>query len=197
MTEQQSEPTDFHEAELNGASAPSWPKWIGGLALAWAALGLPCTGLGAANLAFQQKMVEPKLDGAPMPEILQQTGQEWIILVISLILGLMLLFGGIFCIVRKPVSRLMILGWGVLSVPLSLWSYLVVINKLDAQMAWAELHPSTQFAQELEMAAGIMPIIVLVMTLIFGVIAPSVAIVWFGLIKTKPEQMTGSEESFA
>lgn len=197
MNEQQSEPSDFHEAELSGASLPSWPKWIGGLAVAWGGLALPCNGLGAVNLVFQEKMVEPKLDGAPMPEVLQHSGQEWAILVISLILGLMLLFGGIFCIARKPISRMMILGWGVLSIPLSLWSYLVVINKLDAQMAWAELHPSTQFAQELEMAAGIMPMIVLVMTLVFGVIAPSVAIVWFGLIKTKPEQMTGSEESFA
>ncbi len=197
MNEQQSEPTEFHDAELSGASLPSWPKWIGGLAVAWGGLGLPCTGMGALGLAFQKKGVESKLDGAPMPEVFLHPGQEWIIMGIGLALTFLLLFGGIFCIARNPISRMMILGWGLLSIPMALWSYIVQSNKLDSLMAWAELHPSTQYAQELDMAGGFMQIVLLVMTLIFGVIAPSVAIVWFGLIKTKPEQMTGSVESIA
>lgn len=197
MNEQNSEPTDFHETLFSEEAVPSWPKWIGGLAIAWGGLGLPCTGMGMLGLAFQKKGVESKLDGAPMPEVFMNPGQEWILMGIGLMLTFLLLFGGIFCIMRKPVSRIMILGWGLVSVPLALWSYIIQTNKLESLMAWAEINPSTQYAQELEMMAGVMPVIVLVMTLIFGVIAPSFAIVWFGLIKTKPEQMTGTTESFA
>lgn len=198
MNDQLTEPIDSYEDDLFAGPPPAWPKWIGGLAIAWGGLGLPCTGIASLGLVFQEQMVQQKISGAPMPEVIQNPGLEWVVMIAGLVLTVVLLFGGIFCVMRSPVSRLMILGWGILSLLLSLWSYTIQTAKFNSLQEWAKLYPDTQYAQEINMmSGGIGQGVILGMTILFGVIIPGFFIIWFGFIKTKPEQMTGSEEVIA
>lgn len=195
MNEQLSEPIDSYDGDLFASPPPAWPKWIGGLAIAWGGLGLTCSGLGALGSSFQANMIEPMLDGAPMPEAVVPTALDWGLLGIGVLLSLVLLFGGIFCVMRSPVSRVLILGWGLCSLPLALWSYSIQMGKQASLAEWAKLYPDNQYAEQINMMnGGIGQVIGLAMVLIFGVLVPGFFIIWFGFIKTKPSQLTGVDD---
>lgn len=201
MNEQHSESTDFHEAELGGAAAPGWPKWIGGVTIAYAAIMLTCTGIGTVMLPLQEKLMAPALDGAPMPDGMKASGVDWFIMGSGLVMTLVLLFGGIFCVTRNPIARILVLLWAVPSIPMSLFSYMRQMDKQESIRAWAEQYPNSPLAQNMN-AGGqtgqqVGEIIGLVLTVVLGILIPAFYIMWFGFIKTKPEQMTGSVESIA
>ena len=88
--------------------------------------------------------------------------------------------------------------WAIPSIPLSLYSYTVQMGKQDSLREWAKQYPDTQYAQMLQSqgATGqqIGEIIGLALTIVLGVLIPAFFILWFGFIKTKPEQMTGTED---
>lgn len=195
-SEQLTEPIDTHEDDLDRRPPPSWPKWIGGLAIAFGALFFTCGGLGAAMAPFQAKMMEGLLDGAPMPDGMVFHTQDWVLLGVGIISSLMLLFGGIFCVMRVPLSRVLILIWGVVSIPLSLYQYTRQMDKQESIRQWAQQYPDTQYGQMLNAqgATGqqIGEIAALVLTVLFGILIPAFFLLWFGFIKTKPEQFLGS-----
>ena len=195
MEDHLSEPIESHDEDLFASPPPAWPKWIGGLAIAWGGLGLTCVGLGGLGLAFQGKLVEPALEGAPLPDALVATGLDWALLGISLLITFVLLFGGIFCVMRSPVGRKLILIWAIVSIPTALWSYSIQSGKQASLIEWAKTYPDTQYAQQVQMSTGAVgQAIGLGLTIIFGVLVPGFFILWFGFIKTKPEQMTGTED---
>jgi len=200
MTEQLTEPIDSIDGDLFSEAPPSWPKWIGGMAIAWGALMLTCTGIGAVMLPLQSKFMEPLLEGAPMPDGMKPNNIDWTLMGIGVVLTLLLLFGGIFCVTRNPISRIMILIWGVVSIPLSLFSYSNQMEKQASIRAWAEQYPDSPLAQNMNAGGAtgqqIGEILGLVMTIVLGILIPAFFVIWFGLIKTKPEQMTGTEERF-
>ncbi len=200
MTEQLTVPDESYDDDLFEGPPPAWPKWIGGIAIAWGALMLTCTGIGAVMLPLQAKFMEPLLEGAPMPDGMKASGVDWVLMGIGLVLTLLLLFGGIFCVARNPISRIMILIWGVVSIPLSLLSYMRQMEKQESIRVWAEQYPDSPLAQQMNAGgqAGqqIGEIIGLVLTILLGVLIPAFFVIWFGLIKTKPEQMTGTAEAF-
>jgi len=198
MSEQLTEPLESYDEELFAGAYPAWPKWIGGLAIAFGAFFFTCGGLGAAFAPFQSKLMERMLDGAPMPDGLVFHTVDWILLGVGIVTSLILLFGGIFCVMRSPSSRLMILVWAITSIPLSLYNYTRQMDKQESIQQWAQQYPDTPYG-EMTISQGatgqqIGQIVTLVLTIILGVLVPAFFILWFGLIKTKPEQMTGSEE---
>lgn len=102
---------------------------------------------------------------------------------------------------RNPLSRLLILIWAIPSIPMALYNYTVQMDKQASLQEWAKQYPDTQYAQMLSAqgATGqqIGQIVALVLTILLGVVVPAFFIIWFGFMKTKPEQMTGSEEVIA
>lgn len=198
MEDHLSEPIESHDEDLFASPPPAWPKWIGGLAIAWGGLMLTCTGFGAVMLPLQGNLMKPLIEGAPFPDALTPTAMDWAMLAVGLALTLSLLFGGIFCVMRNTLSRVLILIWAIPSIPLSLYSYTVQMGKQDSLREWAKQYPDTQYAQMLQSqgATGqqIGEIIGLALTIVLGVLIPAFFILWFGFIKTKPEQMTGTED---
>jgi hypothetical protein len=201
MNDQISEPIDSYEEDLFASPPPGWPKWIGGLAIAWGGLMLTCTGIGLVMLPMQSKFIGPMIEGAPMPDAFIVKPMDWAFMGIGLFLTFFLLFGGIFCVMRNPLSRLLILVWAIPSIPMSLYNYMVQMDKQASLQEWAKQYPDTQYAEALNQAGAtgqqIGQIIGLVLTILLGVIVPAFFIIWFGFVKTKPEQMTGSEEVIA
>ncbi len=194
-----SEPTESYDNDLFEGPPPAWPKWIGGLAIAWGALMLTCTGIGAVMMPMQSKFMKPMIEGAPMPDALIPTPLDWGFIAIGFVMTLLLLFGGIFCVSRNPVSRVMILIWAIPSIPMSLFNYTIQMGKQESLREWAKQYPNTQYGEMLNAqgAAGqqVTEIVGLVITILLGVIIPAFFIVWFGFVKTKPEQMTGAASS--
>lgn len=133
-----------------------------------------------------------------MPDGMKATGTDYILMGVGLVLTLLLLFGGIFCVTRNPICRFMILIWGVISIPLSLFGYVRQMDKQESIRQWAQQYPDSPLAQSMNNSgatgAQIQEILGLVFTILLGVLVPAFFVIWFGIIKTKPEQMTGSAE---
>jgi hypothetical protein len=198
MTDQLTEPIDSHDEDLFAGPAPAWPKWIGGFAIGWGGLMLTCTGLMSVYIIFLPNMVEPGLDGAPLPEAMQLGPVDWSLMGVGTVGILMLIVGGVLCVMRNPTSRILILIWAISSIPLSLVNYVRQMDAQESMRAWAQQYPDTQLAQQMsaggESAQQIGEVVGLAMTIILGIIIPSFFVIWFGFIKTKPAQMLGSEE---
>lgn len=195
------EPVDSYDEDLFAGPAPAWPKWIGGLAIAWGGIMLTCTGIGMVMLPMQSKFMGPMIEGAPMPDAFIVKPMDWAMMGVGLVMTFFLLFGGIFCVMRNPISRILILIWAIPSIPMSLYSFMVQMDKQASLQEWAKQYPDTQYAQMLSQSGAVGQqvgqIIGLVFTILLGVVVPAFFIIWFGFIKTKPEQMTGSEEVIA
>ncbi len=177
---------------------PGWPKWIGIVTIVYATILLGCTGIGAAFAPLQGKMMEPLLDGAPMPDGMKLSGLDWAFMGLGLVFTIILLFGGIFCVMRRPVCRWMLVFYGVCSIPVSLWSYVRQLEKQESIRVWVEQYPDTQLAEMMRMqqqgnAQAIGEMVGLVMILLLGVLVPLFYLIWFGFVKTKPEQYEGSD----
>jgi len=194
MGDQLTEPIDSHEDDFTSTPPPAWPKWIGGLAIAWGGLMLTCTGLLTAYIAFLPKLVEPLLEGAPMPEGMILGVLDWALAGLGFALTLVLLFGGIFCVSRKPIGRMMILIWGIATIPVSLFNYVRQIEAQESIQAWTQQYPESPLAQEISKGEGASQIIGLVLTIVLGILVPAFFVIWFGFIKTKPEHFTGSDD---
>lgn len=102
---------------------PGWPKWVGILTIVYAVFMFGCLGLMTAMAFLFQGMVEQGLDGDPMPEAMKVGALDVGLMGVGLILNVVLLFGGIFCTMRRPVSRWLLAGYGLVSIPVSLGNY--------------------------------------------------------------------------
>ncbi len=71
------------------------------------------------------------------------------------------------------------------------------MGKAELNSQWAQEYPSNPMAAGMNgdsSAAMITQMISLGLMLLLGVGIPLFYLIWFGLVKTKPEQVTGSEE---
>lgn len=198
MNDQLTEPIDSHDEDLFAGPAPAWPKWIGGFAIGWGGLMLTCTGLLSAYVIYLPTLMETALEGAPLPEAMQLGLLDWSLMGVGALSLLLLIVGGVLCVMRNPVSRVLILIWGIASIPLSLVNYVRQMNAQESMQAWAQQYPDNPMAQQMiaggESAQQISAIVTLAITIFLGIIVPGFFVIWFGFIKTKPAQMLGAEE---
>jgi uncharacterized membrane protein len=176
---------------------PKWPVVIGIISIIWGGLWLLCGGLGLAFLPFSASLVEPALEGDPLPYGMVPTATDYIIGTIGIIGSLLLLFAGIMAVSRRPLTRPLHLVYGIIAIPLSLWSYMNQMSKAALNAEWAKEFPDNPMAAGMSADSGqvaVGQIVGLVMTILLGVCIPLFYLIWFGLIKTKPEQVTGGDE---
>lgn len=177
---------------------PRWPKVVGVFSIVWGGLGLCCLGLGTAWTAILPSMVESQLNGDPMPSGFQMQIADWLIALVSFGLSLLLIFAGISALSYRPVTRLMHLVYGMVSIPLVVWSYIHNTAKQESIRIWAEQYPDNPIAQSMDPnanpGAAIGQVVGLVFLVVLGFGIPIFYLIWFGLIKTKPEQITGGDE---
>ena len=174
---------------------PRWPKVIGIISIVWGSLGLVCGGVGTAWAVVAPSFMEQALDGDPMPDGMKMHAADYGIMGLSLGLALLLLFAGIAAVSYRPVTRMMHLTYGLASFPVVIWSYLNNNAKQASLQEWAQQYPDNPVSQSMQgqgAAAGQLVGLVLLILLGFGV--PLFYLIWFGLLKTKPEQITGGDE---
>ncbi|MCA9276714.1 MAG: hypothetical protein KDA29_11860 [Phycisphaerales bacterium] len=177
---------------------PKWPKVIGIISIIWGSLGLVCGGLGMAMLPLSPSFIKGAMtNGEPIPYGMVPSVTDYIIGGIGFLLALLLLFAGIACVSYRPVTRMMHLLYGVTSIPVVVWSYMNQLHKADLNGQWAKEFPDNPMAPNLDpsnAAAGIGQMIGLVLLIVLGFGVPIFYLIWFGLIKTKTEQITGGDE---
>ena len=113
------------------------------------------------------------------------------------ILALVLLFAGIACVTHRPSTRIMHLVYAGISIPLNIVSYLNQMAKQESLQQWAQDYPDNPIAQSMDpsnAAAAIGQIVGLVFFMLLGIGIPLFYLIWFGLLKTKPIQITGDDE---
>ncbi len=191
------EPTERWEP-AETLSRPRWPKVIGIISIIWGSLGMVCGGLGLVILPFSPKLSGLALqNGEPTPYGNIPTITDYSIAAIGLCLAVLLLFAGIACVSHRPVTRRMHLAYGLLSIPVVVWSYLNQQGKLALNLQWAKEYPDNPLAQGFNgqaPGAAIGQTVGLVVLIVLGFGIPLFYLVWFGLVKTRPEQVTGGDE---
>lgn len=144
--------SSYRDADGSGYEAaeitpPAWPRWVGIITVVYAVVMFGCMGLMAAATVMFQGMVEQGLDGDPMPEAMRVRAPDVAIIAVGLVMNVVLLFGGIFCTMRRPVSRWMLAGYGLVSIPVSLGNYVYQLGKQESLRQWAQTYPDNQFAE--------------------------------------------------
>jgi len=178
---------------------PLWPKVIGIISIIWGSLGLICGGFGLVALPFSDKFVSAILEnGEPTPYGMVPTATDYSIAGFGFLLAVLLLFAGITCVSYRPVTRKMHLLYGLISIPITLWSYMNQQHKAELNLQWAKEFPNSPLAESLDPAqnpaAGVGQIVGLALLIVLGFGVPLLYLIWFGLVKTKPEQITGGDE---
>lgn len=175
---------------------PLWPKVVGIISSIYAGLFLTCSVVGLALMPVWQSLSQPTYEGASSPPpSLSPDAITWMLSGIGVVVLLGLLFAGINTILRKPLGRTLHLLVAAVSIVLTFvnaWNQMRIQTALEA---WAAENPDTIMAQQATASGGAIGTIVsLGMVFIFGLVYPVFLLIWFGLVKTKPEDMTGGVE---
>ena len=191
-------PTGFDpNAEPLFVEPPSWPKVIGIMSIIFGAISVFCGGIGAAFLPFQAGMMESMLEGAPPPPSMNPSALTYGLMAASLLINVLLVVAGIFCVLRNPVARLAHLGYVLVFIPVVIATAVNTMNVQKATEAWAVEYPDNMLAQQTQQQVDMglnTGLITAIVTIVISLAWPLFCIIWFGFVKTKPNQMTGQPD---
>lgn len=190
--------SDFDpNAEQLFIEPPGWPKVIGIMSIVFGSISVFCGGAGLAMMPFQGSMMEGMLNGDPPPPTMTLDPGTLGLGVVSLLLNVLLITGGIFLINRRAAGRMMHLAYALIFIPVVVLASLNAIRMQGATEAWAETYPNNQMAESIKQQAGMglnTGLITAVVNLLIGMAWPLFCIIWFGFVKTKYSHMTGQPE---
>lgn len=183
-------------AEDHFLPPPKWPIPVGIISIALGGLGLVCGGLGLAITPFLGGMMSGQLNGAPLPPNMQFGPVDYTITALGVVLSILLLIAGIMLVGRHPLSRWLHLLYAVAIIPVSIMNLMQQSAKQAAMAQWAADYPDNEFAKAINSGAtgqDIGPMIGMCVGGGLGIGFPLFLFVWFMLIKTKPEHITGTQ----
>lgn len=168
------------------AEPPKWPSVVGGVSVGWAALGLGCTGCGALSLVMG---LQPPSDQAPPTTM---TPPMIAHMAVGTLNGVLLLIAGIVTCMRRPAGRSLHLTYAGISIPLLIIGIFLQLQAQAAMQQWMQDHPDSQAAQMMNSGFGkLMMSLGLILSVVLGAPWPIFCLIWFGLVKRRPSDMTG------
>lgn len=178
------------------SAPPKWPIPVGIISIALGGLGLICSGLGLAANPMLAGLMAQALEGDPLPPTMRFGPLDYTLAGVGAVLSLLLVIAGIMLIGRHPVSRLMHLLYAVVTIPVSILQLLQQSTKQADMAQWAAEYPDNQIAQGFN-AGGpgqeFGPLVGMCIGGGLGIGFPLFLFVWFMLIKTRPEHITGTQ----
>lgn len=171
-----------------GAEPPAWPKVIGIISIVLAALGLVCGGCGIVQnfAAVAQGGAQVQTPSGQMLQLPPPPMLANIIMVVGWLWGILLLIAGIQTLRRAFSGRMLHLVYAGVSILISIVNILVTWSYIQATIQALSADP--QMAQMSGFITGAMYGSVCV-GLVFGMGYPVFLLIWFGLIKKRPEDM--------
>lgn len=170
---------------------PGWPKVIGIISIVLGALGITCGFCGMLTSAFMPQFMSSMTSGqdsGPLPPNMQLDALMIGLYLLSVVGALLLLIAGITTTLRKPVGRALHLAYGVLGVISAIVSVVFQLNMHQRMMQFKADNPDSPYVQgygdsSLFIALGFI--------IVLGFVWPVFCLVWFGLIKRSPDDITG------
>ncbi len=197
MDELETSATEQWEPDELMNPRPKWPKVIGIISIVLGSLGLTCGGLGLVMAPLSASMLKPVLEGDPVPYGMQLGAVDYVIGGIGLLLSILLLVAGIAGATRRPSTRSLHLAYALCAIPMNIWGMMNQMGKQALNEQWAQDYPNNPMAQGMDPSSNpgtqIGQMVGLVVFLLLGIGIPALYLIWFGLIKTKPEQVTGDD----
>lgn len=181
-----------------GAEPNTWPKVIGIISIVWASLGLLCNVCGAVSPLFQSfamSMVPPEQQQQMQQQAAaQNTAFTVVMSLIGLLLAGLLLFAGIQTLRFRWKGRMLHLVWGAVSILTAIIGAVIGFGMMKAQVAaqiqQLQSDPNTAAqAQQMQGAVEATAYGMYGCMVLFSFAYPLFVLIWFGLIKTRAEQM--------
>lgn len=186
-----------YEQDADFIKPPLWPKVLGVVCMVFGGLGLTCGGLGLLTSPISAKFMTPMFEGDPMMPSLVFGPVDYLLGGINLLLAVVLLFGGITLFARRPLGRTLLLLYSIPTMPLVIYQMIRTFEKQAADIQWAKDFPNNPIAQGMNQGGAGQQIGQMVGMGIFVVLGlgfPLFLFIWFAAIKTKPIQITGTED---
>ncbi len=189
-------PTTHHDAYDDLPEIPKWPKIVGIVSVVLGSLGLICNGCGTVyTFGAEQflKMAEPQM-GSPAPAVMIPSPILAVISLFGFLWAILLLIAGILAIARNPMTRITHLVYAVGGLVIVAVGTYLQMEQQAALSEWARQNPDSLWAQN---ANSPMAAVSLYISVILGASWPIFCLIWFGLVKTRREQITGGVEAVA
>lgn len=182
---------------------PGWPKVVGILSLVFGILGVTCGVAGVAMMPLMSGFMEGAMsanagDTPPPPLMPEVTAVGYVSYGFGVLVNVLLIAAGAALLGRKPAGRTLHLAYGLLGVLAAFAGIFVqwqMQNEQAARMeAWLAEYGSTEFGQQMQAQqamSGVSNMIGLAIGMVIALAWPLFCMIWFGVVKTRPEQMTG------
>jgi hypothetical protein len=178
------------------AEPPGWPKVVGIISIVWGGLAILCTGCGIAGLATQSwAMGQAQQSGQKVPQIpavMMPGNVDYALMGVGAIWAVVLIFAGIACVKRSPSARMLHLVYAIGGLAMTLGATVWNLQKQAAIAQYFKDNPNDPMAQY-NSPMGAM--IGMGLGLVIGGAWPVFTLIWFGFVKTKPEQMHGGQDA--
>ncbi len=196
MTEFEASQQEFDpNAEHLFAEPPKWPKVVGVLSITFGSIAVLCGALMTASIPFFGSMMEPMLEGDPLPPTMQVTAIDWASTGCSMLANILLIVGGVSLVTLKPAARGIHLLYAVLLIVAIVLYMVSAMGKIEDLRVWAETY-NNQMAegvrQQFQAGGSVSQMIGPVVVSVISVCWPIFCLVWFGISKTKPSDITGA-----
>jgi len=187
MTQTPSAPPTHAEVAFR-PDPPAWPKVIGIVSIVLSSLGIGCTGCMGVWLAIMpsfMKGAEEKM--GPMPSVIQPQPIALVFMAMGALWAFMQLAAGVTTVRRKPVGRPLHLVHALGALVLTTIGLYFQWQQQQAIQEWIRTNQGTQWAQALS-GNKMGSIIGFAFGAALGYGWPVFCLIWFGLLKKRPEQ---------
>lgn len=168
---------------------PTWPKPVGVLSLVFGILAVGCGGLGLAWLGFGQSIMGNVMPADQFPPAMMQlTAAGWVGQILSIVGNVLLITAGAVLLTRQPVARPLHLLYAVLLLVSTALATYAAFEQQQLIAEWVKDNPDAEFSRTYNPTAQALG------PVFGGVVAlawPVFCLIWFGLVKTRPEDITG------
>ncbi len=180
---------------------PGWTKWLGGVGLAIGAVS-GCCSLGDAAVAALAPRLMQMISAAQidMPPVYTAPPLAFkLSLVAKVAAALLLVVAAAMCLARKPASRSLHLVWALLSIAVFIWATAMTFQMQAQVEQWMRDNPDadfTQLAQQgMAMQGQMSQLISVAINALLSLAWPVFILIWFGLIKRRPEDFAAPTRS--
>ncbi len=187
-------------AEHLFADPPKWPKVVGILSIIFGSIAVLCGALMTASVPFFGGMMEPMLEGDPLPPTMHLNAIDWASTACSMLGNILLIAGGAALVTLKPAARGIHLVYAVLLIVAIVLYAVSAFGKIDDLRVWAETYNNEMaqnMRQQFQAGGEITQMIGPAVVSVISVCWPIFCLVWFGIVKTKPSDISGESDPAA
>lgn len=176
---------------------PKWPKVVGIISIVWGALGLCCNAAGIGSTFFLpglMKSAAANMQGGMPPAVTDPNPIMLVAVSIGLVVSIFLIASGVVLVNRNPLARLLHLLYALLAIVAgAIGIYLQMEQQADIA-EWMKANPDADFTKQQQATGALGSMIGLILGVVLGFAWPIFCLAWFGLVKKRPDDITGGVE---